>query len=240
MNNPLLHGDAWSWEGCGLDELCARCALDPQFITLCVEEGIVQVSHDDSREWTFTAASVLRIRKAWRLHRDLDVRVESLGLVLELLEERGMLEAEITRLRRRLAQWEPERDRMRRDRGWERDGTGGRRPEWCACRRELAGVAGFEPTHDGIRIRCLTAWRHPNGRVLILYQSPRSCHGSGNAFTYCRPRRQSRFRHGDVGATTRPGSGRISKQHRSSVHSKSKPVVLRVMSRIRVLRRCSS
>ena len=108
MNNPLLHGDAWSWEGCGLNELCARCALDPQFITLCVEEGIVQVSHDDSREWTFTAASVLRIRKAWRLHRDLDVRVESLGLVLELLEERGMLEAEITRLRRRLAQWEPD------------------------------------------------------------------------------------------------------------------------------------
>ena len=26
----------------------------------------------------------------------------------------------------------------------------------------LAGVAGFEPAHDGIRIRCLTAWRYPN------------------------------------------------------------------------------
>ena len=25
----------------------------------------------------------------------------------------------------------------------------------------LAGVAGFEPTNDGIKIRCLTAWRHP-------------------------------------------------------------------------------
>ena len=25
----------------------------------------------------------------------------------------------------------------------------------------LAGVAGFEPTDDGIKIRCLTAWRHP-------------------------------------------------------------------------------
>ena len=29
----------------------------------------------------------------------------------------------------------------------------------------MAGVAGFEPTHDGIRIRCLTAWRHPNDRA---------------------------------------------------------------------------
>ena len=25
----------------------------------------------------------------------------------------------------------------------------------------LAGVAGFEPTNDGVRVRCLTAWRHP-------------------------------------------------------------------------------
>ena len=26
----------------------------------------------------------------------------------------------------------------------------------------MAGVAGFEPTNTGIKIRCLTAWRHPN------------------------------------------------------------------------------
>ena len=33
----------------------------------------------------------------------------------------------------------------------------------------LAGVAGFEPTNDGIKNRCLTAWRHPNR--LELYQT---------------------------------------------------------------------
>ena len=26
----------------------------------------------------------------------------------------------------------------------------------------MAGVAGFEPTHNGVKVRCLTAWRHPN------------------------------------------------------------------------------
>jgi hypothetical protein len=26
----------------------------------------------------------------------------------------------------------------------------------------MAGVAGFEPAHDGIKTRCLTAWLHPN------------------------------------------------------------------------------
>ena len=29
----------------------------------------------------------------------------------------------------------------------------------------LAGVAGFEPTNAGIKIPCLTAWRHPNKRM---------------------------------------------------------------------------
>ena len=25
----------------------------------------------------------------------------------------------------------------------------------------LAGVAGFEPTNSGVKVRCLTTWRHP-------------------------------------------------------------------------------
>gem|GEM_PF-1189302 len=28
----------------------------------------------------------------------------------------------------------------------------------------MAGPAGFEPAHDGIKTRCLTAWRRPNKR----------------------------------------------------------------------------
>ncbi len=26
---------------------------------------------------------------------------------------------------------------------------------------EMAGVAGFEPTSDGVKVRCLTAWLYP-------------------------------------------------------------------------------
>ena len=26
----------------------------------------------------------------------------------------------------------------------------------------LTGVAGFEPTHEGVKVPCLTAWRYPN------------------------------------------------------------------------------
>jgi hypothetical protein len=34
----------------------------------------------------------------------------------------------------------------------------------------LAGVAGFEPAHDGIKTRCLTTWLHP----IILNRSIRA------------------------------------------------------------------
>ena len=28
--------------------------------------------------------------------------------------------------------------------------------------KKMAGVAGFEPAHDEIKTRCLTAWRYPS------------------------------------------------------------------------------
>ena len=30
-----------------------------------------------------------------------------------------------------------------------------------AAPKMMAGVTGFEPVHDGIKTRCLTAWLHP-------------------------------------------------------------------------------
>lgn len=29
-------------------------------------------------------------------------------------------------------------------------------------KNKLAGLAGFEPAYDGIKTRCLAAWRQPN------------------------------------------------------------------------------
>ena len=32
--------------------------------------------------------------------------------------------------------------------------------------KEMAGVLGFEPRHDGIKIRCLTAWLYPKDYIM--------------------------------------------------------------------------
>ena len=34
----------------------------------------------------------------------------------------------------------------------------------------MAGIAGFEPAHDGIKTRCLTAWRYPSNFSIIAIE----------------------------------------------------------------------
>ena len=31
-------------------------------------------------------------------------------------------------------------------------------------RHQVTGVAGFEPTHEGVKVPCLTAWLYPNNK----------------------------------------------------------------------------
>ncbi|MEY4642893.1 MAG: hypothetical protein RLZZ227_2887 [Pseudomonadota bacterium] len=89
-----------------LDEVCRRLLLDRNFVVLCVEHDIAGVAGSTPAEWIFTTAAVIRIHKAYRLHRDLDIHPESLALILELLDERAQLQQEVASLRRRLSHWE--------------------------------------------------------------------------------------------------------------------------------------
>jgi chaperone modulatory protein CbpM len=89
-----------------LIELCECSALDEQFVIACVEHGVAPTSGTQVVEWIFSQTAVLRLQKAWRLHRDLDLQIDSLPLVLELLDERDQLLQEIAALRQHLRHWE--------------------------------------------------------------------------------------------------------------------------------------
>jgi hypothetical protein len=39
-------------------------------------------------------------------------------------------------------------------------------PGW---QKKMAGAAGIEPAHDGIKTRCLTAWLRPNNLYWIIF-----------------------------------------------------------------------
>jgi chaperone modulatory protein CbpM len=105
MSDNVIHSDD-ILAFCNLDDLCRRTRLDERFVIECVEQGVAHVAGQELVSWRFSMTSILRLQKAWRLHRDLELQVGSLALVLDLLEERDHLLQEIADLRSRLGQWE--------------------------------------------------------------------------------------------------------------------------------------
>ncbi len=55
---------------------------------------------------------------------------------------------------------------------WRCSGYASRRLKKTAVRKlhtaVMAGMAGFEPADDGVKVRCLTTWLHPN---ILFYAS---------------------------------------------------------------------
>lgn len=90
-----------------LQEVVSGCQLEITFVVQCVEVGVTECS-GPQLQWQFDAASRARLLKAWRLHRDLDVHIGALPLVLDLLEEVEGLRQEAAHLRSRLQHWEHE------------------------------------------------------------------------------------------------------------------------------------
>lgn len=88
-----------------LHQLTSASVLEAEFITECVALGLAEVSGEPV-EWRFSPPARLRLEKAWRLHRDLEVPPAALPLVLELLDEIDILHAEVAHLRARLRHWE--------------------------------------------------------------------------------------------------------------------------------------
>ncbi len=55
------------------------------------EHGIIEAQGEMAEQWVFTARSVMRFKKALRLHQDLDINWAGISLVLDLMDEREEL-----------------------------------------------------------------------------------------------------------------------------------------------------
>lgn len=80
-----------------LAELCRACRVSQQDIEAWVAENIVEPAGAGPHDWTFGGAALRRARLAARLATDLQVACEDLGLVLDLLDEIGRLQALLKR-----------------------------------------------------------------------------------------------------------------------------------------------
>lgn len=88
-----------------LSEVCERCGLHAEIITEMVEFGIVAPIEPARPRWQFNTAALLRLRRAQRLQRDLELNLPGLALSLELLDEVESLRGEIAALKQRLQQF---------------------------------------------------------------------------------------------------------------------------------------
>jgi len=69
--------------------LCRGCSLPVEVIIKMVDRGMIDPVDSTIRvsQWQFSSSSLLRVKTALRLQRDLEVNLAGAALALELLDE---------------------------------------------------------------------------------------------------------------------------------------------------------
>lgn len=80
---------------CTVDDLCLACNVDANWIAELVEHGVIEPIGEVSSDWRFTSLTIVRIAKAKRLERDLNLNPPGLAVVLDLLDEIDDLRAQL-------------------------------------------------------------------------------------------------------------------------------------------------
>lgn len=86
--------DAVLESGLTLEQLAAICAVEPEWITRHVEEGLLEPLPQQT-EWRFSSAHLMRVQRIVSLERNFEAVPELAALVADMQEE-------IDELRRRL------------------------------------------------------------------------------------------------------------------------------------------
>ncbi|MCP4466396.1 MAG: chaperone modulatory protein CbpM [Halieaceae bacterium] len=85
-----------------LIEVCQSVSMSSEVVVEIVEQGIVEPRGSSPGEWVFDARMVSVVRRACRLHSDLDIDWSGIGLAIELLDQLEQLRAENKQLKQRL------------------------------------------------------------------------------------------------------------------------------------------
>ena len=78
-----------------LNELCQLERIESHHIIEIVENGIVKtIANANSKDWEFDTSSVHWIKKAVRLHQDLEIDWLAVALLIDLIQQRDSLQRE--------------------------------------------------------------------------------------------------------------------------------------------------
>ncbi|WP_342649823.1 chaperone modulator CbpM [Pseudomonas sp. REB1044] len=85
--------------------LCQEADLTADCVIEIVEHGIVEPSGRTPDDWVFDDRAPVTVRRAVKLHQELELEWEGVALALELLEEVQQLRSENSMLRQRLGRF---------------------------------------------------------------------------------------------------------------------------------------
>ncbi len=83
-----------------MTELIEMGNVDEAVLIEMHEYGIIDPQGETQEKWIFTSRSVIRFKKAMRLHHDLSINWAGISLVLDLLEEREQLHQALSHLKK--------------------------------------------------------------------------------------------------------------------------------------------
>ena len=85
---------------CSIEELSVACNVDADWIAELVEHGVIEPIGRSRSDWKFTSLTIVRVAKARRLERDLNLDLPGLAIVLDLLDEIDDLRVQLRKFRR--------------------------------------------------------------------------------------------------------------------------------------------
>lgn len=84
---PVHTGTVIEEDSLTLEQLCNACDVQTDWVISLVEESIIEPQGDQIHVWRFSGASLVRVRSAQRLQRDLGLNLAGIALALDLMEE---------------------------------------------------------------------------------------------------------------------------------------------------------
>ncbi|TAK63205.1 chaperone modulator CbpM [Methylobacter sp.] len=92
---PVHTGTVIEDDSLTLEQLCHACDVQTDWVISLVEESIIEPQGNEIHVWRFSGASLVRVRSALRLQRDLGLNLAGIALALDLMEELEKLRAQL-------------------------------------------------------------------------------------------------------------------------------------------------
>lgn len=96
---PLDSGAPYAFE-----EVCQLFVIEEHVVLDMIEFGILSPEGDDRTTWRFGATAILRLQRARRLRRDLEINLAGIAVALDLLDELDSARQRVKTLETHLAQ----------------------------------------------------------------------------------------------------------------------------------------